>query len=174
MLGDEDLARAGARATRAPMWTAIPATLPSGELALAGVEAGADLQAELAALLAIARRSGSRAPGRRSVAKKPSPAVSSSHAAEARELAADGRVVRSRSSRQRAVAQLGRPLGRADDVGEQDGGEHAVGLRLPRAALAAPRETLDLVEDGSLSPSQGRWSAPGSSTSRAPGIRSAM
>ena len=62
------------------------------------------------------------------VARKPSPSVLTSSAAVARELARGrARGGASSSSRQRRSPTLGRALGRADDVGEQDGRQHALG-----------------------------------------------
>ena len=46
-----------------------------------------------------------------------------------------------------AVAQLRGPLSRADDVGEQHGGQHAVGLG---SVARSGQELLDLVDDGVL------------------------
>ena len=47
-----------------------------------------------------------------------------------------------------AVAEFGHLLGRTDDVGEEDGRQHAIGLgRLPLAGLEVGEEPLDLCEE---------------------------
>ena len=64
--------------------------------------------------------------------------------AEALELAPDDPVVVRQQALPAAVAELGRQLRRADDVGEQDGREHAARLgRRPNAG----HEVLDLGDD---------------------------
>ena len=80
--------------------------------------------------------------GPSNAARKPSPAVSTSRP---RKRSSSRRTAASWVLEQlapAAVAELDGPLGRADDVGEEDGGQHAVGLRhRPRAG----QELLDLV-----------------------------
>ena len=80
-------------------------------------------------------------------AKKPSPAVSSSRPRKRASWRAHDGVVPLEQLAPAAVAELGRLCGRADDVGEEDGREHAVGLGgIPAAALAdSGEEALDLV-----------------------------
>ena len=60
------------------------------------------------------------------------------------ELPSHARVVGLHELLPRSVAELGHLLGGADDVGEQDGGERALELRLFGAET--PDEPLDLVE----------------------------
>src|SRR5207247_6313418 len=65
-------------------------------------------------------------------------------AAEAGELAANDAVVALDQLGPRSVAEPTCALGRADEVGEQDGREHAFG---DRRRLAPREELLDRVED---------------------------
>ena len=91
-------------------------------------------------------------------------------AAESLELVADDAVVVVEQVLPPEVAELGRALGRADDIGENDCGEHTFGVR---AAAHAGDELFDLVEHRPVSPTQCSASAPGSSTRRAPAMCSA-
>ena len=78
------------------------------------------------------------------VAKKPSPAVSISWPSKRLELLPDDGVMPLQQLAPAPVAELGRLLGRADDVREEDRREHAVGLR---PAARAGQELLDLVDN---------------------------
>ena len=69
------------------------------------------------------------------------------------------------------VAELARPLGRADDVGEQHRGEHAVGLG---AGRDAGQELLDLVERSRPVADPRQVVVARQLDERAPGICSAM
>ena len=73
---NEYLARARGAAMRAPMETAIPATLPSDELTLARVESCAKVETGLANPSTIAFAQWIARAGPSKLAKKPSPAVS--------------------------------------------------------------------------------------------------
>ena len=126
------------------MWTAIPATSLADALALAGVDAGADRDAGAARALGDAERAADRPRrpvegGEEAVAHRLDLV-----AAVGGELGADERVVGVEQLAPRAVADLGRALGRADDVGEQDGRQHPLG----RAGGArAGDELLELVHE---------------------------
>jgi len=78
----------------------------------------------------IAREQRIARAGPSKVAKKPSPAVVELASAKLVELAPDERVVPADELRPAGVAELGRLLGRADDVCEEDGRENGVGFRL--------------------------------------------
>ena len=91
-------------------------------------------------------------------------------AAEAAELAADRRVVLLQQVAPAAVAELGGVLGRVDDVGEEDGGQHTVGRRM---GPYAGQELLDLIEDRAIAAATAcgrcrarRHRAPGSARPR--------
>ena len=106
-----------------------------GELDLARVQPGADLEAERrerASRIAHAQRTARAGPS--NVARNPSPVDPDLLAAVALELASrTSRWWSASSCRPAPVAELGGALGRADDVGEEHGREHAIGL----AVLAA-------------------------------------
>ena len=113
------------------------------ELALADVEAGADLEAERAHA-GDDRLGGADRP--RGAVEGCEEAVSGGVAlvaAEARELSADQRVVLCKHVAPGTVAKLRRPLGRAHDVREHQRGEHALGDLL--RALPGD-EALQLVD----------------------------
>ena len=156
--------------TRAAMWTAMPAYVRADALALAGVDPGAHRDAGGARALGDLERAAHRAGravegGEEAVAER-----LDLLAAVAGERGAHERVMAVEQLAPAAVADLRGPLGRADDVREQDGGEHALGR--PRGARAGHEllhlvdDRLDLVEEAA--PSR----VPGSSTKRAPGTRS--
>src|SRR2546425_7154610 len=122
-------------ATRAPVCTAMPATLPS-MLALACVQAGTHLETQLRHRLND--RAGASNPPRGTVEGGEEAVPGRVHlaAAEAYKLAAHELVVALEELAPGAVSQLGRPLARADDVGEEDGREDAVWLSFfPAAGL---------------------------------------
>ena len=136
----------GAGRARRPARRCAPrcrATSSPRELDLAGVDAGADLEPERPNArppIALAQRTARAGPS--NVARKPSPAVSTSRPRKRSSSARTSAWCCSSSSRQRAVAERGRALGRADDVGEQHRRQDAVGLR--RRAHPG-QELLDLV-----------------------------
>ena len=150
-------------ATRAPMWTAMPGELVAGDLALAGVQAGADLEPEPrdgVRSSACAQRIARAGPSK--VARKPSPAVSTSRPRKRASCAPDRRVVRLEQLAPAPVAELARALGRADDVGEEHRREHAV--RLGRLAHAGQELWTSSRISSPPPPAQGMWTLPGSST----------
>src|SRR3954467_6749717 len=130
-------------AIRAPVWTAMPRILgPSSSHSPVWMPARISTPSCRTASPAVSAQRTARA-GPSKAARKPSPAVSTSRP---RKRSSSRRTAASwvlSSSRQRA-AELGGPLGRADDVGEQDGGKHAVGFR---HRPCAGQELLDLVGD---------------------------
>ncbi len=75
-----------------------------------------------------------------------------------------------------AVAELDRLLRRADDVREEHGREHAVDLGLLPGSLLPDtvQELPDRLDDLVRVDERARGRRPGSSTSSAPGMRSAM
>ena len=77
---------------REAMATVMPPTLPADLLDLADVDAGADLDAQLADLAGDLERALDRRGGRSKIAKKPSPAVSISRPPWRAQRGADARV----------------------------------------------------------------------------------
>ena len=132
-------------AMRAPMLTAIPAIFVVDELALAGVQAGANLEASSRTDVAIARAHRIARAGPSNAAKNPSPAVSTSRPRKRVELAPDDGVMPLDELAPRPVAELRRLSRRADDVGEQDGREDASGST--SRGRATGQELLDLVDN---------------------------
>ena len=130
--------------TRAPMWTARPRMPVTGKFDLASVAAGADAQTELANRCAqgLGAADGPRRPveGRQQAIPRgvdvPAPVPFD---LPPREL-----VMLADKLGPAGVANLGQPLGRADDVGEQDGRKDAVqAWPVPPAG----QECLDLIDD---------------------------
>src|SRR6266542_532231 len=120
------------------------ARLAAGHLALARVDAGADLETERAHGVDDGTRAADRprrpvehgqyaVPGRVDLATATAP-----------EFAPNEREVPLEELAPGAVAELRDPVGRAHDVGEEHGSEYAVGLR---ATPDAGEELLDLVEE---------------------------
>ena len=159
-------------ATRAPMWTAIPRDLVAGS--------------SISPVWRPARILEPERPDRRAIAQ--GTADGARGAVESRQEAVAGRVdlaaaealrARARTSAWCAssrsppapVAELAARSRRAHDVGEQHRRQHPVGLRTGRTPV---RNSSISSRIASLSPTHGRWSRPGSSTSFAPGMRSAM
>ena len=71
----------------------------------------------------------------------------------------------------RTVAELDGPFARLDDVGEEDCGEHSVGLAVERSLSQTPsRNDLISFTDRSRCSPTGTWRDPGSSSMRAPTI----
>ena len=136
------------------------ADLRAVELALAGVDARRGSRRRAAGRhrrIASAQRTARAGPSK--VARKPSPAVSTSRP---RKRSSSRRTAASWALEQlapAAVAELDGPLGRADDVGEEDGGQHAVGLRVPAACRSGtPRSRR---RSRRRSPAEIQWSSPG-------------
>ena len=73
--------------------------------------------------------------GPSNAARNPSPAVSSSSPGEAFERTANRRVVLVEEGSPARVAEILDPLGGADEIGEEDGGQHAVGSGTGRAPV---------------------------------------
>ena len=86
-------------ATRAPIWTAMPAGLPGGADDLAGVQPGPDLEAELANGRDAAQGAADRPGGPVERRQEAITGRVDLLAPEARELAADDRVVVGRAAR---------------------------------------------------------------------------
>ena len=82
-------------------------------------------------MIACAQRIARAGPS--NVAKKPSPAVSTSRPSNRSELAPHGGVVLLDEVAPAPVPELRRLRGRADEIGEEHGGEHAIAACLPRA-----------------------------------------
>ena len=137
------------------------------ELALARVQAGADLEAQRRDAVPERGCAADRACGAVEGGEEAVPGRVDLVAAEALELAADGNTVGLEQLAPAAVAEVSGELGRADEVGEEDRREHAVGLR---GRAHAGQELTDLREREIGQPAYITWSAPGSSTKRAPGI----
>ena len=104
-----------------------------------GVHAGADVEPEPAngSTAASAQRIARAGPSK--LARKPSPAVSISRPRKRSSCAAHGGVVRLEQLAPAPVAELGRALGRADDVGEEHRRQHAVRLVAPPARRSGTR-----------------------------------
>ena len=122
----------------------MPRTFVAVELALAGVDARTDVDAELPQRVADRERAADGA--RRTVERGEEPVAGGVDLAAAKplELAPNRGVVRAEELAPAAIAELHGPLRRADDVGEENRGEDAVGLR------GGPRpghELLDLVRE---------------------------
>ena len=149
--------------------------LAVNDLALTGVQAGAYFEAELAD--GVDDRAGA-ADRTRGPVERGEEAVSCGvdlATAKPGELAAHEGVMALEQLSPGAVAELDRPVRRADDVREENGREHPVGLcLLPAAGLPdVGQEPLDRSARSLAGSPRARWPAPGISTSCAPGIRSA-
>ena len=96
-------------------------------LHLARVDAGPHVEAELREGVADGEPAANRT--RRPVEEREEAVAGGVDllAAEAIELGSDRRIVPSEELRPRCVTELRRPLGRADEIGEEDGREDAVG-----------------------------------------------
>ena len=117
-----------------------PSDLAVDDLALTGMQAGADLEAELAHALGDRVGTADRACGPSKRAKKPSPAASSS---APRKRTSSRRIAPwccASSFPPGSVAELRRPRGRAGDVREENRGEDTLRLLLlPAAGLPLRR-----------------------------------
>ena len=122
-----------------------PADIVALDLDLAGMHAAPHIEVERARRVDDARAAADRA--RRSVEGREEPIAEGLDLppAKARDLLAQQAVVLIEQLAPAAVAELSGPLGRADDVGEQDGREDAVGLG---TGARAGEEVLDLVGEG--------------------------
>ena len=154
-------------ASLAPMWTAIPRTCLAGQLDLAGVNAGAHLNAQAAVdrrRSRLAQRTARAGPS--NVAKVPSPAVSTSSPAETRHSARRAwcaPAVRATLDRQP------RPLDRSiQPLDEDHRRQHSVGRRYgslarSNSSMASRMASVSGVPGDPVV-------APENSISRAPGI----
>ena len=133
-----------AAATRAPMWTASPETLSSRSSTSPVCRPARTSSPSAGTLLAIARAQRTAAGGAVEGGEEPVARGVDLAAPEAAELAADEVVVSLEEVAPAAIPEGGGLLRGADDVGEEDGGEHPVGLG---AVPDAGQELLDLVED---------------------------
>ncbi len=139
-----------------------PADLAVHHLALARVQAGAHVEAQVANTLGD--RTGAADRARRPVETREEAVAGDVElgAAEANELAADQRVMTLEELPPRAVAELRCFRRRADDVGEEDGGEDSVGLAfLPTAGVPdVLHEALELDVDLVAALAQGEVAGP--------------
>src|SRR5262245_3417414 len=145
---------AACAATRAPVWTTMPATLPSAISHSPVWEPGADGQAKLAH--SVDDRTGAADSPRRPV-ERGEEAVARGvdlAPAEPQQLPAHQVVVALQQVAPVPVADLDRLGRRFDDVGKQDGSEHPVGLHvLPAAGLPdVGQESLDVVLHARVGP----------------------
>src|SRR5207245_1380695 len=115
------------------------ADLAVHDLALAGVQARADLQAEPPHDLGDRAGTADGTGGAVEAGEEAVPGHIELGAAEAEELAANQRVVSLEEVPPGAVAELRRPRGRADDVGEENRGQDAPDVDL----LVHPMERLE-------------------------------
>ena len=129
---------------RAPMTTAIPRTLSPATSILARVAAGPDLDAAVVERSRDRVRAADRA--RRTVESREDAVARRIYegAGEPRDFSLRELVVGTDELLPAGVAELSQFDGRIDDVGEQDGGEHAVGLD---GRPFHPEEITDGVED---------------------------
>ena len=146
-----------------------PGDVAAHELALAGVQPGADVKAEPTGLIddfGGAAHAAGRPVERRekAVADRLDLGPAPPH-----ERRAHHRVVLAEELPPRPVPEARGVLGRADDVGEHHGREHAVDL-LGRPA--AGEELLDVVDRGRLDPAR-RCPGPRTAMKRAPGMSEA-
>lgn len=128
-------------ATRAPVWTAIPATFSVDDLAFAGVQADADVEAELFGLAPDRARAANRACRPVEGREQPVARHVDLLPACARELSPHHGAVPLEQLPPAAVAELDGASGRADDVDEEHGGEDAVAFLLDR--VGAPHVPED-------------------------------
>ena len=127
------------------MWTAIPLTSSSAQLALPGVDPGADGQTQRGDALDDVGRAADR-PGRAVEGRQKAIAVGLDLvAAPARQPGADQLIVVLELPAPALVADPRQQLRRADDVSEQNRRQHAVDRR--RRAPAG-QELLDLEHPG--------------------------
>ena len=147
---DTSTSFAPARAlTRAPMCTADPADVVAADLALAGVQPGAHLDAER--LHRVADRHGAADRSLRAVEHREEAVARRVHLAapKAGELGPDDGVVRIEQRMPVTVTDLRGPARRVHDVGEQHRGENPI---IGHFGLLAGEELGDLLEG--LAPSR--------------------
>ena len=123
----EHLARPRGRRDARPVWTAIPRMSPPGAARSRPCGSGPDSRPSRGPPRRSQSPPGSRAPGRRTRPGSHRRRVDLA-ASKARQLGANGGVVALQQVAPAPVTQLRRQLGRADDVGEEDRGQDAVGL----------------------------------------------
>ena len=129
--------------TRAPMCTRDPADVIAADLALAGVQPGAHLDAERLHRVADRHRAADRP--LRAVEHREEAVARRVHLAapKASELRPDDGVVRIKQRMPVTVAHLRGPARRVHDVGEQHRGEHPI---IGHVGLLAGEELGDLLE----------------------------
>ena len=130
-------------AIRAAMCTAIPRARSVRLLDLARVYPRPALRARASRARPRSPTRIDRAAGPSNVAKMPSPAMSTSRPRKRATWARTRRSCLVEQFLPGAIPELRRLRRRADDVGEEEGGEHAIGLHV---CLNTRQEALDLVE----------------------------
>src|SRR5581483_3118722 len=147
---NQHLARAGERRNPRADVHRDAADIVIHDLAFAGVKPGADIDAERPDLLGD--RAGAAHAARGAIEGGQKSVAGGLHlvAAKAREVAADQGMMTVEKMTPALIAKLGRLFGRADDVGEEHGGENAIGHG---GAARSRQEFLDGVGDrfGALS-----------------------
>src|SRR5829696_1979284 len=141
--GDEDLPGGGLAEDAGGDVDGDPADVVAADFDLAGVQAGADLEVDVAELLAEADRAGDGPPGAVEGGQEAVAGRLDHPPAPLLDQAAADVVVDLEQVPPAAVAELAGPLGRGHDVGEQDRGQHPG----RRGGLADPgQELLDGVQ----------------------------
>ena len=102
------------------------ANLPVDDLAFTGVHAGADLEPELVHAVGDRAGTSNRARGAIEAGEEAIPGSVELLTAEAEEFVTDERMMALEQLTPATVAEGGGSFGRADDVGEEQGREHAV------------------------------------------------
>ncbi len=148
-----------------------PADVVAADLALAGVQSGADLDAE--GVHCVANCHGAADRSLRAVERREEAVARGVHltAAEAVSCDADDGVVRIEQGVPVAVAHLGGPPRRILDVGEKHRGEHAI---VGHVGLVAGEELGDHLKRLAPRFDEMENVAPGNSTYFAPDMRSAI
>ena len=157
-------------ATRAPMFTAMPATLPSAISTSPVCRPARTSSPSVADRIDDRLCAADRARGPVEGREEPVARGIDLAPVEAGELASHRGMVLLEQVAPAPVAELGGLLGRADEIGEQHRRQHAIGRPPPRVARSGTRGSPRRVVIG-IEP--GTWSSPGSSTYFAPGIRRA-
>src|SRR5690348_15676970 len=121
-----------------------PAQLRLDALALARVHSGPDLDAELGRARVNRLCAPDRARGAVEGRHEPVAGGVDLVSTESQELAPHGRVMILQEVAPAAVAERRRLLGRADDVGEENGRQHTISFR---GAAGAGQALLDLVRE---------------------------
>ena len=141
----EHLAASARPATRAPMCTAMPPTLPSSS-SHSPVQACAYLEPQLADTFADRARTTDRPSRAVEGGEKAVPRCVHLLTSESCELAADRSVVLNEQLPVGAVAELRRTFGGADDVGEEHGCEHPLRHDLAISVHHFLEEAFDLAD----------------------------